>query len=266
MHLLEIQNLTKIYEGKKVLDSINLKLEKGTTLGLIGPTGCGKTTLLRIIDLLERPSFGNIFLDGVEISNSKADPKEVRRRIGMVFQKPIVFNGTVYDNIRYGLKVRGEDEESYEKDISTLLKNHEVMRYIVEEFDRRFDPNSVDIIAGAESRGLLFASAYAMHVNKGCVMVSKKGKLPGPTEKIEYALEYGDGILEMQKDSIAPGQRVLLIDDLLATGGTARAATKIIEKLGGTVAGLAFVIELEFLKGREVIGDYNIQTLVSYDY
>jgi len=121
MHLLEIQNLTKIYEGKKVLDDIDLHLKKGTTLGLIGPTGCGKTTLLRIIDLLDLPSSGKIFFDGIDITASNVKDMDIRRRIGMVFQKPIVFKGTVYDNIRYGLKVRGKNEDSYETEIFKLL-------------------------------------------------------------------------------------------------------------------------------------------------
>ena len=151
------------------------------------------------------------------------------------------------------------------KDIAPLLKSPEAMTYIGKEFSQYFADKSYDIIAGAESRGLIFASAFAMQVHKGCIMVRKQGKLPGPTENIEYGLEYSDGILELQKDAIMPGQKVLIVDDLLATGGTARAARMLIEKLGGIVIGYAFVIELDFLKGREVIGDYDIKTLVNYD-
>jgi adenine phosphoribosyltransferase len=151
------------------------------------------------------------------------------------------------------------------KDISPLLMAPEAMTYIAGEFSGHFPQDSYDVIAGAESRGLIFASAFALHVGKSCIMVRKAGKLPGPTESIEYGLEYSDGILEVQKDAIHPGQRVLLVDDLLATGGTARAARMLIEKVGGQVIGYAFVIELNFLKGREVIGNYNIKTLVNYD-
>ena len=151
------------------------------------------------------------------------------------------------------------------KDISTLLKEPKVMDYIANAFSEHFDPNSYDVIAGAESRGLIFASAIAMRVHKGCIMIRKKGRLPGPTVEVEYGLEYGNGILAIQQDAIAPGQRVLMVDDLLATGGTATAAGKLIEKLGGIITGFAFVIELGFLKGREVIGNYDIQTLVVYD-
>ena len=151
------------------------------------------------------------------------------------------------------------------KDISPLLKSPEAMDYIAQEFHNHLKDKPFDIIAGAESRGLIFASAFAMKFGKGCIMVRKKGRLPGPIVNIEYGLEYADGVLEVQTDAIKPGQKVLIVDDLLATGGTARAARQLIEKVGGEVIGYAFVIELDFLKGREVIGDYDIQTLVSYD-
>lgn len=151
------------------------------------------------------------------------------------------------------------------KDISPILKSPQAMDYIVSEFSSYFEGKPYDIIAGAESRGLIFASAFAMRVVKGCIMVRKSGKLPGPIENIEYGLEYADGILEIQADAIEPGQKVLIVDDLLATGGTARATRQLIEKLGGNVIGYAFVVELNYLKGREVIGDYDIHTLISFD-
>jgi len=151
------------------------------------------------------------------------------------------------------------------KDISPILKSPQAMDYIVSEFSSYFEGKPYDIIAGAESRGLIFASAFAMRVVKGCIMVRKLGKLPGPIENIEYGLEYADGILEIQADAIEPGQKVLIVDDLLATGGTARATRQLIEKVGGSVIGYAFVIELNYLKGREVIGDYDIHTLISFD-
>jgi len=151
------------------------------------------------------------------------------------------------------------------KDISPLLMSPEAMSHVADEFSAHFPSESYDVIAGAESRGLIFASAFALRVGKSCIMVRKAGKLPGPTESIEYGLEYSEGILEIQKDAIAPGQRVLIVDDLLATGGTARAARMLIEKVGGKVIGYAFVIELNYLKGREVIGNYNVKTLLNYD-
>lgn len=151
------------------------------------------------------------------------------------------------------------------KDICPILESPEAMLYIASEFDKRFKDKPFDIIAGAESRGLLFASAFAMHTEKGCMMVRKKGKLPGPTIEIDYGLEYGAGVLELQADAIQPGDKVLIVDDLLATGGTAKAAARLIERLGGVVVGYAFVIELAFLNGREVIGAYPIETLVVYD-
>jgi adenine phosphoribosyltransferase len=150
------------------------------------------------------------------------------------------------------------------KDIAPVLKAPEAMNYIVGEINKRFQPESYDLIAGVESRGLIFASAFAVHVGKGCVMVRKKGKLPGPVETISYALEYGSDTLEVQKDAVHKDQKILIVDDLLATGGTARGACKLLENLGGKIVGFAFVIELDFLKGREIIGDYNIQTLVNY--
>ncbi|MEN6329795.1 MAG: ABC transporter ATP-binding protein [Methanobacteriaceae archaeon] len=176
MHQLEIQNLTKIYEGKKVLEDINLYLEKGTTLGLIGPTGCGKTTLLRIIDLLEKPSSGKIFLDGVDIFNSKLEPKEIRRRIGMVFQKPIVFNGTVYENIRYGLKIRGESEESYEEEIANLLDSLGLTGY---------ENREASTLSGGETQRIALARALITEPDLLLLDEPTANLDPLSTEKIE---------------------------------------------------------------------------------
>lgn len=150
------------------------------------------------------------------------------------------------------------------KDIAPVLKAPEAMEHIAKEINKRFNPNDYDLIAGIESRGLIFASAFAAHVGKGCIMVRKKGKLPGPVENISYSLEYGTGVLEIQKDAVAPGQKILIVDDLLATGGTAGNSCKLLERTGGKIVGFAFVIELDFLRGREVLGDYNIQALVNY--
>lgn len=176
MHLLEIKNLTKIYEGKKVLDDVNLYLEKGDTLGLIGPTGCGKTTLLRIIDLLEKPSSGKIFLNGVDIFNSKQEPKKIRRKIGMVFQKPIVFNGNVYDNIRYGLKVRGKIEESYEEEISKLLDSLGLTGY---------EKREASTLSGGETQRIALARALITEPDLLLLDEPTANLDPLSTEKIE---------------------------------------------------------------------------------
>jgi len=151
------------------------------------------------------------------------------------------------------------------RDISPMIKAPEAMHYIAEQFCEHFQDMHVDVIAGAEARGLIFASVLAMYMNKGLVMLRKKGKLPGETHSIQYDLEYNVATLEVQKDLIQPGQRVLIVDDLLATGGTSKAAAQLVEMLGCTVVGFAFVVELLALRGREVIGDYEIKTLVTYE-
>jgi adenine phosphoribosyltransferase len=116
-----------------------------------------------------------------------------------------------------------------------------------------------------EARGFIFAPALAYRLNAGFVPVRKPGKLPAECERYDYALEYGHNTLEIHKDSIQKGQRVLIVDDLLATGGTAEATAKLAEKLGATIAGLGFVVELEFLKGREKLKGYEVMSILRYD-
>lgn len=176
MHLLEIQNLTKIYEENKVLDNINLELEKGTTLGIIGPTGCGKTTLLRIIDLLELPSSGKIIFDGMDITKLNLKDMDIRRRIGMVFQKPIVFKGTVYDNIRYGLKVRGENEDSYQGDITKLLDSLGLAGY---------EDRDASTLSGGETQRIALARALITEPDLLLLDEPTANLDPLSTEKIE---------------------------------------------------------------------------------
>ena len=135
---------------------------------------------------------------------------------------------------------------------------------MVEEFTKKFHPNDVDVFAGIESRGFIIACALAIKYNKGMILVRKAGKLPGKIVKASYTLEYGKATLEVQKDAIQEGQRVLICDDLLATGGTAKATAKLIEKIGGTVMGFAFIIELLELNGRAKIKDYRSESLVEY--
>lgn len=122
----------------------------------------------------------------------------------------------------------------------------------------------VDVVAGPEARGFIFGCPIAYALNIGFAPVRKKGKLPRETVEVSYDLEYGSNTLCMHKDAIKKGQRVLIIDDLLATGGTMKASIDLVEKLGGVVAGLAFLIELEDLKGRELLKDYNLLSLIKY--
>ncbi|MBU0455364.1 MAG: adenine phosphoribosyltransferase [Gammaproteobacteria bacterium] len=151
------------------------------------------------------------------------------------------------------------------KDISPILKSSEAMAYVEERIYQHFKDRKIDLVAGAESRGLMFASALAERFEKGLIMVRKQGKLPGPTKSVAYDIEYGSAVMEIQEDAVAPGQRVLMVDDLLATGGTASAASQLIESAGGFVVGHAFVIELSFLQGRDQLKNYEILTLVNYE-
>lgn len=151
------------------------------------------------------------------------------------------------------------------KDISPILKSHEALKYINDQFTRFADDLGIDLIAGIESRGLIFSSILAMSSRRGFFMVRKEGKLPGDTMPMAYDLEYGNSVIEIQRDAVLPGQKVLIIDDLLATGGTARCAAKLVEKAGGIVAGYAFVVELAALNGRAVLEHNNLMTLVSYN-
>ena len=127
------------------------------------------------------------------------------------------------------------------------------MSFIVEEFSKQFHPRDVDVFVGIESRGFIIACALAQKYNKGMVLLRKEGKLPGKTEKTSYTIEYGEAVMEIQKTALEKNERVLICDDLLATGGTAKAAAKLVEKLDAIVIGFAFIIELTELKGIEKI-------------
>ena len=150
------------------------------------------------------------------------------------------------------------------RDISPLLRDPAALSLLVEEFSKIIHPNDVDIFAGIESRGFPLACALALKYNKGMIMIRKQGKLPGNTHKISYSIEYGTATMEIQVDAIKKGQKVYICDDLLATGGTAKAAAKLVEKIGGKVSGFAFIIELTDLKGSKVIKDYKQNALVKY--
>jgi len=150
------------------------------------------------------------------------------------------------------------------RDFSPILKDPSAMSYVIDEFAKHFHTNDFDLLTGIESRGFLVACAMALRFNKGMFMIRKKGKLPGKTEKISYKIEYGKDTIEMQKNSLKKGQRVLICDDLLATGGTAKASAKLVEKIGGKVAGFAFIMELTELNGMKGITKYNCKSLVKY--
>ena len=150
------------------------------------------------------------------------------------------------------------------RDISPLLKDPAAFSLVVDEFTKVIHPNDVDLFAGIESRGFPLASALALKYNKGMIMIRKQGKLPGVTHKITYSIEYGTATMEIQKDVVKKGQRVFICDDLLATGGTAKAAAKLVEKVGGIVAGFAFIIELSDLRGSKIIKNYKYKSLVKY--
>lgn len=150
------------------------------------------------------------------------------------------------------------------RDFSPILRDPSALSYILDEFSKYFHPKNIDLFAGIESRGFLLACAMALRYNKGMIMIRKAGKLPGKTTKLSYSIEYGKDTIEIQKNSISKGQRILICDDLLATGGTAKASAKLIEKVGGQVEGFAFIIELTDLKGKKGIEKYNIKSLVKY--
>ncbi|HEX8073208.1 MAG TPA: adenine phosphoribosyltransferase [Pyrinomonadaceae bacterium] len=149
-------------------------------------------------------------------------------------------------------------------DITTLLKHPEGLRLTVDALAKTFEGERVDAVLGIEARGFIFAPALAYGLNAGFVPVRKPSKLPADVARISYDLEYGQDTLEIHRDAINHGHRVIIADDLLATGGTARAVCDLVESLGGTVAGLAFVVELEFLPGRERLAGYDVRSLIKY--
>ncbi len=150
------------------------------------------------------------------------------------------------------------------RDFSPLLKDPASLDFIADEFSKHFHPKNIDVFAGIESRGFILASILASKYNKGMIMIRKAGKLPGKTVKLSYTIEYGKDTIEIQKDVIKEGQKVLICDDLLATGGTAKASAKLIEKIGGKISGFAFIIELTELGGMKGISKYDCKSLVKY--
>ena len=150
-------------------------------------------------------------------------------------------------------------------DITTLLKDKVGFARLIDALSENYIGKEIDLVLGMEARGFIFGPALAYRLNAGFVPVRKPGKLPALTERIEYDLEYGSNVLEVHKDAIEKGQRVLIVDDLLATGGTAEATAKLAKTLGADIAGLAFVVELDFLKGRDRLSPYDVFSVLHYD-
>ena len=150
------------------------------------------------------------------------------------------------------------------KDITPLLQDSVAFRASLERIAAHYAGAGIQTVVGVESRGFIFGAPLAYLLNCGFVPVRKFGKLPSQTVSVEYALEYGTNVVEMHTDAIRPGQRVLIVDDLLATGGTVSATMELVEKLGGHIAGIAFLVELTFLKGREQLGGHDVFALIKY--
>jgi adenine phosphoribosyltransferase len=150
-------------------------------------------------------------------------------------------------------------------DLTTLLKDKQGFHTLIDRLCEHYNGRAVDLVAGIEARGFIFAPALAYRLGAGFVPVRKPKKLPAKTASISYALEYGTDALEIHEDAVKPGQRVIICDDLLATGGTAAATCKLVQKLGGTVEGAAFAVELTFLGGRKKLNDVDVFSLIQYD-
>lgn len=151
------------------------------------------------------------------------------------------------------------------KDITTLLKDGPAFRFVIDALSKRYTSPGVDLVVGIESRGFIFAGALAHQLRAGFVPVRKVGKLPAKTVQVEYELEYGRSALAIHEDAVERGQRVLIVDDVLATGGTMAATIRLVEQLGGKVVGVVFLLELAFLKGRKKLGDYPVEALLTYE-
>ena len=150
------------------------------------------------------------------------------------------------------------------KDITTLLSDGVAFRQVVDTLAARYENRAIDVVVGIESRGFMFSAPLAYRLGVGLVPVRKHGKLPAATHQVEYALEYGSNKLEIHRDALKPGARALIVDDLLATGGTVAAACQLVEMAGGVVEEVAFLIELGFLNGREKLGGYPIYSMLQY--
>ena len=151
------------------------------------------------------------------------------------------------------------------RDVTTVIQDADGLQLAIDELQKLLDGVEFDVLVGAESRGFIFGMPLAYNLHKPFVLVRKAGKLPCEVIREEYALEYGTATVEMHKDAIQPGQRVVLIDDLLATGGTMAAAARLVERLGGQVVKMLFLLELKGLDGRAKLADYAVDSVVAYD-
>ena len=150
-------------------------------------------------------------------------------------------------------------------DVTTVFRQADAFEAVISRLSERFRGDKIDAIATIEARGFVLGGAMARELDTGLVLLRKPGKLPWKTESVEYSLEYGTGRLEMHRDAVGPGQRVLIVDDVLATGGTAAAAGQLVSRFGGLVQGFAFLVELGFLGGRKQLGSAPVFTLLQYD-
>ena len=150
------------------------------------------------------------------------------------------------------------------RDVTTVLSDADGLKLAVDELTKLLDGIDFDVLVGTESRGFIFGSAIAYNLHKPLVLARKKGKLPRKTVSAEYELEYGTDVIEMHADSIKPGQKVVLVDDLLATGGTMKATASLVEEMGGEVVKIIFLMELSGLKGTEKLAKYDVKSVVSY--
>ena len=150
-------------------------------------------------------------------------------------------------------------------DITTVLKDKAGFATLIDAFAQYYIGKEIDLVLGIEARGFIFGPALAYRLNAGFVPVRKPKKLPAPVARVNYDLEYGTDSLEIHMDAIEPGQRVIIVDDLLATGGTMEATVRLVRQLGGVVAGLGFAVELDFLKGRDKFPEYDVMSLLHYD-
>jgi adenine phosphoribosyltransferase len=151
------------------------------------------------------------------------------------------------------------------RDITPLIRDSQAFKYAIDEMARQYEGEKIDAILGAEARGFIFGSALAYKIGAGFIPVRKPGKLPHKTCKVSYDLEYGSNVLEMHIDAINKGDKILIVDDLIATGGTAKAKAELVENMGGEVVGLCFLIELEFLNPRKVLSNYDVFSMIKYD-
>lgn len=151
------------------------------------------------------------------------------------------------------------------RDVTTVLQDAQGFHLAIDEMIKTLEGVDFDVVVGAEARGFVFASAIAYAMNKPLVLVRKKGKLPFETIEKEYSLEYGTAVLEMHRDSISKGQRAVIVDDLIATGGTLQCAAELVEELGGVVSRIICLIELKGLKGRELLGKYDVASVIAYE-